>query len=172
MFGGLPTSLIAFNIYLDGLKELGVVDLELPNIQFMTDTISGSGIAGEIEMSMPGLIQAMSLKIKKRAVNKSFTTLTAPIIHNIAFRGKVAMMDPGQAGGKVKERNIRIVANAMPKGNNLGKAEVGKSMDVEAEFTVLSLRVFVDEIPVAHIDPANMKFQIDGIDYIEDDGFL
>ena len=172
MFGGLPTSLVAFNVYLDGLKDMGVIDLELPNIQFMTDTITGSGIGGEVEVVLPGLIKAMSMKLKKRAVNKQFTTLLAPIVHNLAFRGKVAMADPGQAIGKIKNRNIRIIANVMPKGNNLGKAEVSKAMDNEAEFTVLSLRVFVDAIPTTHIDPLNMICKVDGIDYLEDDGFL
>ncbi len=172
MFGGLPTSLIAFSVYLDAVKDAGVVDIELPNIQFMTDTLSGAGISGEVEVPLPGLVQAMSMKIKKRAVNKQFTTLLAPRVHNLAFRGIVAMADPGHPTLKMKNRNIRIVANVMPKGKNLGKGEIGKSMDSESEFSVLSIRVFVDEIPVTHIDPFNSKFMVDGIEYIDEDDFL
>ena len=57
MLGGIPTSLQGFSVYLDALRELGVVDIELPNIQFMSDTITGSGIAGEIDMPIPGLLR-------------------------------------------------------------------------------------------------------------------
>lgn len=171
MFGQLPVALLDFNVYLNGLRDMGVVDVELPNLQFQTDTLSGSGIAGEVEISLP-LLQPMSMKIKKKAVNKQFTTLLAPMVHQLAFRGKIALADPGQVAGRIKNRNIRVVANVMPKGKNLGKAEKSKAMDTEVEFSVMSIRVFVDAIPVTHIDPMNNKLTIDGIEYIEDDGFL
>ncbi len=171
MFGGLPTSLVGFSVELDGFKELGIVDLELPNIQFMTDTISGAGIGGELEVPLP-LVQPMSMKIKKRAVNPIFTNLLAPRYHLLTFRGKVALADPTHPTVKIKNRNVRIVAVVIPKGMNLGKAEIGKSMDNESEFSVSSLNVIVDEIPVTHIDPINHKLMVDGIEYLDDDGFL
>lgn len=172
MLGGIPTSLQGFSVYLDAIRDLGVVDIELPNIQFMTDTLSGSGIAGEIEFPVPGLTQAMQMKLKKRAVNQQFSTLLAPRIHNLTFRGKVVMADPSQPYRKMKNRNIRVVANVAPKAKNLGKGEVAKSMEVESEFELLSIRVFVDEIPTLHIDKLNNKFVVDGINYLDDDDFL
>lgn len=171
MFGQIPISIKAFKLYLDGLLEVGTVDVELPNLQFMTDTLSGSGIAGEVEMPLP-LIQSMSMKIKKRAVNKQFTTLLSPMVHILTLRGTLALADPGQVAGMLKERKIRIVANVMPKGKNLGKFERAKAMDTESEFSVMSIRIFVDEVPSLHIDPFNEMLVIDGINYLDNDGFL
>ncbi len=172
MLGGIPTSLQGFSVYVDALKELGVVDIELPNIQFMTDTVSGSGIAGEIDMPIAGLTQGMQIKIKKRSPNMQFSTLLAPRTHNLTFRGKMLVEDSGHPLSKSKARNIRIVANVKPKGKNLGKGEVAKSMETEAEFEVISLLVFMDEIPTLHIDKFNNKFVVDGINYLDEDDFL
>ena len=169
---GFPVSLQGFSLYIDALKEVGTVDVELPNIQFMTDTVTGSGIAGEMELPIAGLTKSMGMKIKKRAVNKQFTTLIAPIIHQIAFRGKLQMIDPGSPIGKMKNRNIRVMAKVTPKNKNLGKAETAKAMDTEAEFEVISIRVFIDEIENLHIDKLNNKFVVDGINYLDDDDFL
>ncbi len=172
MLGGIPTSLQGFSLYIDALKEVGTVDLELPNIQFMTDTLSGSGIAGEIEVPVPGLTQSMTLKIKKRAVNQQFTTLLAPRNHLLTFRGNMNMADPEHSVKKSKNRKIRVVANVTPKSMNIGKAEVAKSMDTEAEFEVASIIVFVDEVANLHIDKFNNKFVVDGVNYLDDDNFL
>ncbi|WP_319202213.1 phage major tail tube protein [uncultured Ilyobacter sp.] len=172
MLGGIPTSLQGFSLYIDALKEVGTVDLELPNIQFMTDTLSGSGIAGEIEVPVPGLTQSMTLKIKKRAVNQQFTTLLAPRNHLLTFRGNMNMADPEHPVKKSKNRKIRVVANVTPKSMNIGKAEVAKSMDTEAEFEVASIIVFVDEVANLHIDKFNNKFVVDGVNYLDDDNFL
>ncbi len=169
---GFPVSLKGFSLYMNALQEIGTVDIELPNIQFMTDTITGSGIGGELEVPIAGLTKSMTMKIKKRAVNKQFTTLIAPIIHQLAFRGKIQMADPGSAIGKVKERTIRIMAKVMPKSKNLGKAEIAKAMDTEAEFEVISIRIFVDEIENLHVDKLNNIFAVDGVNYLDEDGFL
>lgn len=171
MIGGLPISLKAFKLYIDALLEVGTVDVELPNLQFMTDTITGSGIGGEVEVPLP-LLQAMSMKIKKRAVNQQFTTLFSPMRHVLTLRGTLAVADPGQSAGMLKERKVRVVANVMPKGKNLGKFETAKAMDTESEFSVLSIRIFVDEVQTLHIDPLNEKLVIDGVDYLDNDGFL
>jgi len=169
---GFPVSLQGFSLYLNALKEVGTVDVELPNIQFMTDTVTGSGIAGEIEVPIAGLTKSMTMKIKKRSVNKQFTTLIAPIMHQLAFRGNLQMVDPGSPIGKMKNRKIRIMAKVTPKNKNLGKAETAKAMDTEAEFEVISIRIFIDEIPTLHIDKLNNKFVVDGINYLDDDDFL
>ncbi len=169
---GFPVSLQGFSLYMDALKEVGTVDVELPNIQFMTDTVTGSGIAGEIEVPIAGLTKSMTMKIKKRAVNSQFTTLLAPIMHQLAFRGNLQMVDPGSPIGKMKNRKIRIMAKVTPKSKNLGKAETAKAMDTEAEFEVISIRIFIDEIPTLHIDKLNNKFVVDGINYLDDDDFL
>jgi phage tail tube protein FII len=172
MLGLIPTSLKGFSLYIDALKEIGTVDVELPNIQFMTDTLSGSGIAGEIEVPVPGLTQSMTMKIKKRSVNKQFTTLLAPRNHLLTFRGKMSMADPEHPAVVATDRNIRVVANATPKSMNLGKGEVAKAMDTESEFEVSSIIVFVDEVANLHIDKFNNKFVVDGVNYLDDDDFL
>ena len=45
-------------------------------------------------------------------------------------------------------------------------------MDTEAEFEVISIRIFIDEIENLYIDKLNNKFVVDGVNYLDEDGFL
>lgn len=56
----IPDRTINFNVTADeGNIFLGVGTVDLPEIQKMTDTLSGSGIAGEVETPIPGHFQSM-----------------------------------------------------------------------------------------------------------------
>ena len=44
-----PEQTIAYRVYHDGTDMIGVATIDLPEIAYMTETISGSGVAGEIE---------------------------------------------------------------------------------------------------------------------------
>jgi len=46
-----------------------------------------------------------------------------PRIHNLSFRGKVVMADPGQPYKKMEDRNIGIVVNVTSKFKGLGRGE-------------------------------------------------
>ena len=44
-----PEQTVAYRVYHKGSDFLGIATIELPQVQQMTETLSGSGIAGEIE---------------------------------------------------------------------------------------------------------------------------
>lgn len=54
----------------------------------------------------------------------------------------------------------------------INEARLAKAMDTEAEFEVISIRVFTDEIENLYIDKLNNKFVVDGVNYLDEDGFL
>ena len=54
--GIIPEKVVNYMLYVDGSKsETALVDADLPDIQFMSETISGAGIAGEIDSTTLGL---------------------------------------------------------------------------------------------------------------------
>ena len=79
--GVIPEKIINYKCYIDGeMSPTALVDAELPDIQFMSETISGAGIAGEIDsptlghfqnMEIGGKIQTGKLKISTRVVPKN-----------------------------------------------------------------------------------------------------
>ena len=65
----IPDRTINFNVTADeGNIFLGVGTVDLPEIQKMTDTLSGSGIAGEVETPIPGHFQSMETTINWNAI--------------------------------------------------------------------------------------------------------
>ena len=51
---------VAFMVYWQGKTFLGMAKLDLPEIQYITETLNGAGLAGEIESPVIGLTQSMS----------------------------------------------------------------------------------------------------------------
>lgn len=138
----IPERLTNFNAYNDGKKLIGTVDVELPEIAFMTDTISGAGLAGEIDSPVLGMVQSMTSTLTWRTVNKAAGVLTAPRVHAIDLRGSQEVFD--QAAGVKVAQPVRLAMRVQPKRNGLGSFEVGTSTGSESEFEVTYLKVTVD----------------------------
>ena len=56
----VPERLINFRVYNDGNDLLGVANVDLPSIEAMSDTVSGAGIAGEVESPILGHFASMT----------------------------------------------------------------------------------------------------------------
>lgn len=60
----IPQVLHAFNIYESGNALAGISgDVTLPDLESMTETLSGPGIAGEIEAPVLGFFSSMTVEI-------------------------------------------------------------------------------------------------------------
>ncbi|WP_232618982.1 phage major tail tube protein, partial [Acetomicrobium sp. S15 = DSM 107314] len=83
----IPEKLINFRVYLDGTDLLGVADVDLPNLEGLTDAVRGAGIAGEIDSPALGHYSPMTLGLNWRTVTGTVTHLAAPIEHHLVLRG-------------------------------------------------------------------------------------
>ena len=82
-----------YAVFKDGTLLLGTADIDLPNIEYLTDTIKGPGIAGEVDMPTMAMTSSMEVKINWRTVNEDLTDLMAPRAHDLEFRGSQAHYD-------------------------------------------------------------------------------
>ena len=64
----LPEQTIAFRIYHDGTDQIGVATIDLPELSYMTESLSGAGIAGEIDSPTLGMTESMTLKMSFNSV--------------------------------------------------------------------------------------------------------
>ena len=72
-----PEQTIAYRVYWQGKDLLGTAQIEMPQVQYMTETLSGSGLAGEIESPTIGLTQSMTCKMTFTSATKDvFDILT------------------------------------------------------------------------------------------------
>ncbi len=160
----LPEKLINFRVYDSGTDLLGVADVQLPDLEWMTETISGAGVAGEVESPVLGHFKPLSLKLKWRAMSGNCVALGKSQTHHLDCRGSVQRMDP--ASGEFKTYPVKCVVKAIPKKVGLGKMEMGKTQDNEVDLACSYLKLWVDGKEVVEIDKYNYIAMIDGVDQL------
>lgn len=161
-----PERLTSFNAYNDGNKLIGVVDVELPELSYMSESISGAGIAGEIETTVLGMVESMKTTLTWRTITKAASVLSAPRIHAIELRGSQEIFDSG-AGTKFSQP-VRIALRVQPKRYAGGSFEVGTSTGSENEFEVTYYKLILDGETTIEVDKYNFICFIDGTDYLAD----
>lgn len=160
----IPQKLSGFRAYLKDDVLLGVVNATLPDPELMTETISGAGIAGEIDDPVPGHYKSMSLSMSFRSVTAAHKRLGASGGQHVELRGSIQVQD---AEGKLGHQPLRVVARGPVKKAGLGKLETGKPMDAEYVMEVVYLLVELDGEKLREIDKYNYIDFADGADQLE-----
>ncbi len=162
----IPEKLINFRTYKDGTQYMGVANVELPQLQSMTQSIKGSGISGEIDSVVPGHFQSMTTKINFRTPTKESMSLSAPKGHELDFRGSMDHYDNTEA--KHVTVPLKVWMKAKPKTIPIGKGEPGATMDSEVELEVIAVGVWIGGEEVVYVDKLNYICRVDGVDYLQD----
>ena len=162
----IPQNLINFTVYRDGSTFLGTADITLPSIEYLTDTIKGAGIAGEVEIPTIGNFGSMTVTLNWRTIAPEAIKLLAPVSHALDFRAVQQVFDV--AGGTIGSQGFKVSIRAMPKKGDLGKLDVGAKTDSVTELEVSYIKVEIDGRNMLEIDKFNYKCVIDGVDYLAD----
>ena len=160
----IPERLTNFRIYNEAEDLLGVSDVELPELSYMTDTISGAGLAGEVESPVIGHFQSMGATLNWRTIEKKAAGLLDMKAHLLTARG--AQQNYNASDGTWKTVPVRCTMRVMPKTLNVGKFEVGSTTDTSTEFEVIYLKLFIDNKEVLEVDKFNYKCVINGKDIL------
>lgn len=161
-----PEKLTSFRVYKDGKDMLGVADVNLPDLEAMTDTIKGAGIAGEVDSPVLGHYGPMALTLNWRTISGDVLELAKPQAHHLELRAAIQVYDAGT--GKYTAVAQKIVVKAVPKKTGLGKMDVGSAQDTGSEFEVNYIKIFMDEIEKLEIDKFNFICRINGEDILAD----
>ncbi len=161
----IPDRLIGYRVYKGG-NFIATADVELPDIEFMTETLSGAGIAGEIDMPALGQISSMSTTINYRTQTNAQVDFLEPQGTMIDLRGALQNYDSGS--GKIVSKAVKVTMNVLPKKSGLGKFEVGAPTDSNSELEVTYLKMFIDNKEVLEIDKTNYIYKVNGVDYLEE----
>ena len=160
----VPERLINFRVYKDGTDLLGVATVDLPELEAMSDTVSGAGIAGEVESPVLGHYGSMTTTFTWRTIEKSLAELSAQEAHNVEIRGSQQVYDA--ANGAYSTVPVRCSMRITPKTVSLGSLEPGSTTDSEQEFEVLYIKLFVNNKEVVEIDKYNYICRFDGQDFL------
>lgn len=98
-------SVINFAVYEDSVEYVGMASVTLPNLAAIVQTLSGAGIAGNVEVPILGHYDAMTLGLNFRTTTEQSVRLSAPRRHNIDLRAAQQIEDT--VAGEVKVQNIK-----------------------------------------------------------------
>lgn len=149
----VPERLINFRVYNDNNDLLGIATVDLPEIEAMSDTVSGAGIAGEVESPVLGHFSSMTTSFSWRTIEPSAMTLAQQKAHSVEVRGSQQVYDA--ANGTYSTVPVRASMRIVPKTVTLGTFEPGATTDSEQEFEVLYIKLFVNGKEVLEIDKYN-----------------
>lgn len=162
----IPEKLINYSVYLNGAQYLGTADVTLPDITAMSETLSGAGIAGEIDSPTLGHYASMTVSLNWRTLTRESVALNAPESHQIDFR--LSQQTTNTASSTAKAVGARVTIRALPKGGALGTLTPGSTTGTSNELEVTYIKVVTGGVTIVEIDKFNFKAVINGKDYLAD----
>lgn len=162
----IPEKLINFLIYEDGANLVGTADVTLPDLEAMTETIKGAGLAGEISSPVLGHYGSQTMEINWRTLDVPAIHLAAP--RSFLFDLREANQVKDSSSGEYIVQGVKVVVRGVPKNTGLGKADVGTGSGTKTTLEVDYIKITIDGKDVAEIDKYNYKAVVEGKDYLKD----
>lgn len=161
-----PDKTINYRVYKDGSNLLGIATVDLPDLAYMTDTISGAGIAGEIETPVLGHFQAMSLTLNWRTVNSDAINLLRSDGATLTLRAAQQNLD--NATNQLTPIGLKITVKTLPKTTGLGSIEVANSSSSTTELEISYIKIEHNNEQILEIDKLNFICKIGDTDTLAD----
>ena len=159
-------SVINFAVYEDSVEYVGMAGVTLPNLAAIVQTLSGAGIAGNVEVPVLGHYDVMSLTLNFRTTTEHSVRLSEPRRHNIDLR--MAQQIEDTVAGEVKVQSITHVLVVVPKTDTGGTVAPAAPTNGSGEYSVRYWATYIDGAKVREIDPLNFICEVNGVDYLAD----
>ena len=159
-------SVINFAVYEDSVEYVGMAGVTLPNLAATVQTLSGAGIAGNVEVPVLGHYDVMSLTLNFRTTTEHSVRLSEPRRHNIDLR--MAQQIEDTVAGEVKVQSIKHVLVVVPKTDTGGTVAPAAPTNGSGEYSVRYWATYIDGAKVREIDPLNFICEVNGVDYLAD----
>ncbi|MCD7918643.1 MAG: phage major tail tube protein [Clostridiales bacterium] len=158
-------AVINYTLYEDDEEYCGIVQVDLPSLKFMTTTVSGAGIAGEVETVLIGQMSAMEITLKHTILTKRGLALSTPEVHKWELREVQQTVD--NATGKLTPTGVKHVIKAYPKQMDGGTLKPQSTSDPTTVASVLYWAEYRDGVLYMELDPLNYICYINGTDYLK-----
>jgi P2 family phage contractile tail tube protein len=153
-----------FDVYENGVRYYGRASATLPDLSSLTTTISGSGIAGNIDAPVTGHFDAMTLALDFRLTTGDALTLFQQRAHHIELRVANELQDT--VTHEFIDQAVKHVFVVHPKKYSGGKVAPSSTADASGEFSVHYWATYVDGKKMLEIDQLNSICIVDGVDYL------
>ncbi len=162
----IDESVINFAVYEDSVEYAGMAKASLPDLNALTQSISGAGIAGNVEAVILGHFEAMTLTLNFRTTTEQAIRLSEPRRHTIDLR--VAQQAEDTVGGAVAVQAVKHLFVVIPKKDAGGSIAPAAPTDASGEYAVRYWATYIDGVKKREIDPLNFICFVNGVDYLAD----
>lgn len=167
MVNPIPEKVINYNVYFDNEKLIGInADATLPKLEPMTETVSGAGLAGEIESPVPGHFGKIEMDLSFNTVSEDSFKLLVPGTKTLVLRASQESYD--LAGGQMIYRPLKITVKILTKGIDLGKLSPGKATGTKNTFELTYIKIEENGNTLLELDKLNFIFIVNGVDVLAD----
>lgn len=163
---GIPEAIHDFNMYLTANRLAGVTgEVQVPDLEAMTATISGTGILGEYEAPIPGHFGSIVQEIPFRCINEDyFKMVDTTKALELMLRGSIQYNE--QATQAARQMGMRIVYRGKPKVIKIGTVRQRGSMDSSISLELTYILIEMDGKPRIELDKTNGVWKKDGVDML------
>lgn len=161
----IPTVLNNFNMYGDSHRFLGVAsETTLPNFEYLTETIDGAGIGGEIEEAIEGSFGSLELESTFQNIG---TEMFDYITHTgmVVLRGSMQMTDT--ATQENQNQGIVVTVKGKVKSFDLGTMKKGGKGEPKVVREIVYFKLTINGKNVLELDKYNMVWKLNGVDRLE-----
>ena len=164
----IPEVLNHYNVYNDAAKKLiGISgEIELGDLEAITDTIEGAGVLGEIEDPVTGQFSSTKIKIPFSVLYEDlFSLMNTTKPPQLTLRASMQCMDP--TTGETGYYPVKIVVRGKASKTGLGKVTKGKKGEPEIELEILYIKIMINNKTTLELDKLNFKFVLNGVDMLK-----
>ena len=140
-------------------------EVTLPDLEYLTETISGAGMNGELDAPTLGQLASAVLSIAARSLGEHAIEISAPETQHLELRW--ACMEMNEATGAVEPKDKKIIFKGVPKKLALGKLAPNSAEEPSIDLEMLYLKYIVGGVERIEIDKLNDVFKVNGVDYNE-----
>lgn len=150
-----------FTAWEDAVNFLGIVDVELPSFESLSESIRGAGIAGEYDAVVKGHFGAQKVKINWKTVTPESATLNEPKVFALDFRGNQQIFEP--LNGYI-DQDVAVKTRCVPINYTPGKFGVAAGTETANEFEVHYIKLIVGGKTLIEYDKFNFVYVVNGND--------
>ena len=165
MTNPIPETINAFNVYKDGKQLIGISEeVQLPDFEQLTETLSGPGILGEFESSSIGHFGSMEIEIPYRTIDGVKTHMNPFESQDLTLRGAIQQTD---ASGAVDFVGMRVVVRGKAKKVAGGSLKQGSPMGSSVTLEIIYILIEIDGVVVIELDKLNCIYKVNDVDLLE-----
>lgn len=161
----IPTVLNNFNTYGNAHKYVGVAaEVTLPNFEYLTETIDGAGIGGEIEEAIEGSFGSLETETTFQNIGQEyFDYITQTGL--VTYRGSMQMTDTATQTNDFQ--GIVVITKGKVKSFDLGTLKKGGKGEPKVVRELTYCKITIGGTNVLELDKYNMIWKLNGVDRLQ-----